>query len=103
MFTLMKILYITNLFGIIGSSAAVRNSALINGLAGNGHIVDVLTIKYPNNRISSTLRSCSYNAIFETELGVMDVVQGIANVRKNINNSLLRRIKKDIRELFFFS
>ena len=98
----MKILYITNLFGIIGSSAAVRNSALINGLAGNGHIVDVLTIKYPNNRISSTLRSCSYNAIFETELGVMDVVQGIANVRKNINNSLLRRIKKDIRELFFF-
>ena len=102
MFTLMKILYITNLFGIIGNSAAVRNSALINGLAGNGHIVDVLTIKYPNNRISSTLRSCSYNAIFETELGVMDVVQGIANVRKNISDSLLRRIKKNIRELFFF-
>ena len=98
----MRILYITNLFGIIGSSAAVRNSALIKGMANNGHIVDILTIKYPANRTSTILRSCSCNTIFETELSIMDVVRNVSVVREKIKNKYFMKLKKFLRELLFF-
>lgn len=98
----MKILYISNCFGIIGSSAAVRNSALVKGLAMNGHSVDVLTIKYPQERMSKFLLSCSCNNVISIDTGVTDFVQKTAGLQNKINNSFLRTIKKGLRELIFF-
>lgn len=98
----MNILYISNCFGIIGSSAAVRNSALIKGLVKNGHCVDVLTIKYPQVRISEFLLSCSCNKIISINIGVTDFVQKTAGLQSRINNSFLRSIKKGLREIVFF-
>ena len=43
----MKILYISSLILKKGSSASIRNTGLIKGLNDNKVIVDILTIKYP--------------------------------------------------------
>ena len=92
----MNILYITNLFGIIGSSAAIRNSALIKGLAGHGHKIDVLTIQHPQSKLSKLLCSCGCDKIFSMELGATSFVQNTSKIQQAIN------LKKTLREIFFF-
>ncbi len=98
----MKILYITNLFGIKGSSAAIRNSALIKGLVQNGHEVDVLTIKHNSSSISDILINCGCNRIFESRLSIIEFVNKSALIQEKLNNGFLRVCKKFIRELIFF-
>ena len=63
----MRILYITTFFDIAGSSAAVRNYSLVNGLLENGYSVDVLTIEHPRQKISKLFSNCLCNHIFRTK------------------------------------
>ena len=98
----MNILYITNLFGVIGSSAAVRNSALIKGLVKNGHTVNVLTIQHPQDRLSKFLCSCGYNKLFPIEMGITNFIQRTSKIRKKVNRSVLKSWKKIFREIVFF-
>ena len=98
----MRILYITTFFDIVGSSAAVRNYALVNGLLENGHFVDVLTIKHPQTKVSKWFSSCPCNNIFRTRLSVSEFVVKTAKQQAVINNSFLRSMKKVVRNLIFF-
>ena len=98
----MNILYITNLFGVIGSSAAVRNSALIKGLVRNGHTVDVLTIQHPKDKLSKFLCSCGYNNLFSIEMGITNFLQRTSKIQKKVNSSVLKNWKKMFREIVFF-
>lgn len=97
----MKILYVTNLFGLIGSSAAVRNSSLIKGLVANGHIVDVLTIKYPREKLSKKLCDCGCRKVYEVDYG-MSKVYSSNSISRRVNNSAFRKLKRIIRQLIFF-
>ncbi len=98
----MRILYITNLFGIKGSSAAVRNSALIEGFVLNGNTVDVVTVKHDFSSRSNTLINCGCNSIYESTLPILQFVKKSASVQEKLNNGFLRVCKKFIRELVFF-
>ncbi|AKL93660.1 putative glycosyltransferase [Clostridium aceticum] len=51
----MRVLYISSLIFKKASSASIRNVSLINGMIENGHEVDVLTIKYPDEYQDSYL------------------------------------------------
>ena len=98
----MNILYVTTFFDNLGSSAAVRNYALVNGFIQNGHSVDVLTVKHPEIKVSKLFSSCSCRKIFRTKLGTSDFVVKTAKQQALINNSILKGLKKIVRNLLFF-
>ena len=98
----MNILYITTFFDNIGSSAAVRNYALVNGFIQNGHTVDVLTVKHPEIKVSKLFTSCPCRNIFRIKLGISDFVVKTAKQQALINNSILKEFKKVVRNLLFF-
>lgn len=97
----MKILYITTSFDLKGNSASVRNSALVKGLLENGNIVDVLTIKYPENRISKILSQCACNVI-RSNISITRKISETAKLQSKINNSIFRSFKQLLREFLFF-
>ena len=98
----MRILYITTFFDVTGSSAAVRNYSVVNGLLKNGHSVDVLTIEHPQQKVSKLFSACSCRHIFRTKLGISDFVVKTAKQQALINNSFLKQAKKVVRNFLFF-
>lgn len=98
----MNILYITTDFDKIGSSAAVRNASLVNGLLNIGNNVDILTIEYPQEQISTMFSKCPYRKIFRSKIKLATIVQNTSKVQNKINNSIFKNIKRFVRNLLFF-
>lgn len=98
----MKILYITSFFDIKGSSAAVRNVALVNGLIQKGHKVDVLTLKFPDEKYSPFFQQVSCHSIIRVDLGITSVIKNSSKSLARVNNSIFRPLKNFLRDIVFF-
>lgn len=73
----MKILYISNLYSVRNSSAAIRNNSLVKGLMELGHTVDVLTVRQSEYSTSPDLKNGN---IIYTELFNMSIRNGMKKV-----------------------
>ena len=103
----MKILYISSLILKKGSSASIRNTGLIKGLNDNKVIVDILTIKYPEQLEDDYLKNILIkNKIYFNNLKILDGYLKLKNKGTLQKNGFLKNIlaflKKIIKNIYFF-
>ncbi len=98
----MRILYLSTHCNRKGSSAAIRNSALIGGLMELGHSVDVVTLKNNDYLVSPFLRETKCSNLIEVETKVMNFLGKGSHGNDSGKKSFISRIKKEIRDIVFF-
>ena len=103
----MKILYISSLIFKKGSSASIRNTGLIKGLNDNKAIVDILTIKYPEQLEDDYLKNILIkNKIYFNNLKILDgylKLKNKGNLQKNgFLKNTLAFLKTIIKNIYFF-
>ncbi len=105
----MKILYVTSLGFRKASSASIRNIGLLNGLVNNGHKVDLLTIKYPENFEDKYLKSKVDKRIniFADEIPIINKYLSTRNELEKSKttkktNLYLSKLKKLAKTIYFF-
>lgn len=108
----MKILYITSLLSKKGSSASIRNTALINGLVDEGCELEVLTVDhskgfeddYLKNKLNKKVKVRKYELkIITNYLKKINRENTNQKVAKKSKKKLLLNIaKKLVKEVYFF-
>ena len=98
----LKILYISTLYEVANSSAAIRNNSLVKGMRELGYAVDILTVKWPNDLISNYfVNERNYDNIFRTELNEIRLNSNIKGKIKN-TNKFVSLLKQNLKKIFFF-
>lgn len=101
-FLSMKILYITSLYDLKNSSAAIRNNSLVKGLLELGHIVDVWTVRWPSDLQSDFfIKESNYSTITRFELSDISLNDSFKKSVR-ISNPFINTIKKNIKKILFF-
>lgn len=98
----MRILYITTFYEQRSASAAIRNSAWVNGLIEDGCEVTVLTVDWPDNLKSRFLMENNRARVYRTYLPELDVLKVTTSKIKKSSFAKLTPIRHFIRDLIFF-
>lgn len=106
----MKILYISSLIFRKASSASIRNTGLIKGMSENGLEIDVMTIKYPDEKEDRYLYEKLQNKIYYSHLKVLNKYYNYTNKKaenkeiksKIILRKIMKQVKEIIKKIYFF-
>ncbi len=98
----MNILYITSFYEQRSASAAIRNSAWVDGLIEAGCNVTVSTVEWPQNLKSHFLMDNNRAKVYRTYLPELDVLKVTTTKIKKSSFAKLTPIRHFVRDLIFF-
>lgn len=96
-----NVLFITTLFDVINSSAAIRNNSLVKGMIENGCNIDIYTVKWPEEMQSRFFQKEGNGNIYYTEIPSISINNKLKNSIKP-SGEIFSIIKKTIKNIIFF-
>lgn len=98
----MKILYITTFYEQRSVSAAIRNSAWVDGLISAGCEVTVMTVDWPQDLKSSFLMFNNRAKVIRTRLNELEILKTTTRQIKKMAFSKLTPLRHFLRDLIYF-
>lgn len=97
-----RILFITTFYEQKSVSAAIRNSAWVDGLIDLGCEVTVLTVDWPESRKSEFLMNNNRAKVYRTHLAELDILKITISQIKKKSFSRLTPLRHFVRDIIYF-
>lgn len=96
-----KILYITSQYDVLNSSATIRNNSLVKGFIENGCLVDVYTVRWPEDMRSPFFMREKNGNIFYSEIPAISFNNRLKHSLK-FKSTIFSYIKKAVKDILYF-
>ena len=97
-----NILYVTTSYLLKNNSASLRNNSLVKGLIELGYNVDVYTVKWPDELLSSYFVKENIGNIYYSELPNLKMIAGVKSTLKRSDNTFVLALKRVLKQILFF-